>query len=1154
MTANWRVLLSTGLCLSLASFVLSFPAFAQLNTSAISGVVSGSDGKGITGASVSARNEAAGYTQETKTFESGVYSFPALAAGTYTVTFTNTGSKTVVAKGLEVGVARRSVLNARLEAGSGTIEAASIPNQGLEGDSSVLASQFSPRIMADTPLFVRGDLRNAETFVTWLPGVVNGVAETDIAGGMRRGKEVLIGGATATSAAGGGTVSPFPTGGQLSEFRLLTNSLPAEFGRTSGGVEVWEPRRGYNSPHGELFEYLRNDTLDAAGWAVNSARLQKPKLRQNEYGFALGGPVFIPEIYNGRNKSFFNVSLNDYKQNDVNVSTLLTIPTVAMRNGDFSRLVNAAGKPVLIYDPATLQDRGTGAGLQRDPFTDNKIPPSRFSAVSNNVQGYLPTPTNNQVTNNYLGHVKSALTRYAWGARGDQILNSYRRLSVFAEVQKNDADTVGPLPGVLSNGNRQYAHSQMYRVTYQTNKEVDSSNQVTFGYTRARNFWDRQPDQVLDWSKQLGLTGIDNGGSSSFPVVNFTNGYASLGRYTDLETRGGIYDRTMSLTDVMTKIRGRHEIKAGFDARLGRNFQSPLNDNGVQGVFNFANTQTALPSALGTSGDGFASFLLGQVDSASKVYTSLAPDYRTAYTAGFIQDTFRFSPKLTITAGLRYDLPFSRWDNNNTYSSFSPTLANPAAGGIKGAIATAGKSNGHTGAIEFGTVDKAEIGPRIGLAYQLNGKTVIRAGWGILYANGNGLTASACSLCNLGATSVIQRTSNGLTQAFFWDQGLTPPATFRQPPQVDPSFANGGPATYIDPNNGQAPRFQNYSANVQRQLPMGVLLDVAFAGNHGTRLSGPQPLNQVDPKYLAQGALLGLQITDPKVKAAGFALPYAGFTGTLAQALRPYPQFTDITDPYAANLHSDYKALQIKAEKRMGDLAVEANYTYSRATSNGASSMAQTNLLAPQNQYNLTGQQGRSIDDIPQVFNLLYSYELPVGHGKKFLGSSKGILGAVVGGWSVSAQQLYRSGNLLLVTAPNTLGAGVLFAANTQPNLTGSAIRSGTDAGSLDPNNPTNRWLNPAAFSLAPALTLGNAPALNNDVRNPGIMIENFAAGKQTRLREGLSLNYRVEVQNLFNRDLFGNINTNLSSPGFGRATGVMIQPRFMQMSLKLAF
>ena len=248
MTAICRVLLSTGLCLSSVSLVLIPSAYAQQNTGAVSGTVTSSAGAAVAGASVSALDERSGFVRDTATTIAGTYSFPAVEAGVYTVTFKNAGFKTTVAKGITAGTARRTVLNVSLESGdpSVTVQTPGAPNQLMEGESSVLGSEFSPKALGDTPLFVRGDLRNGEMFVTWLPGVTNGLLQTNIAGGLRRGKEVLIDGASATSAANGGVVTPFPTSGQLSEFRLVTNSLPAEFGRTSGGVEVWVARRGFN--------------------------------------------------------------------------------------------------------------------------------------------------------------------------------------------------------------------------------------------------------------------------------------------------------------------------------------------------------------------------------------------------------------------------------------------------------------------------------------------------------------------------------------------------------------------------------------------------------------------------------------------------------------------------------------------------------------------------------------------------------------------------------------------------------------------------------------------------------------------------------------------------------------------------------------------
>ncbi len=234
-----------------------------------------------------------------------------------------------------------------------------------------------------------------------------------------------------------------------------------------------------------------------------------------------------------------------------------------------------------------------------------------------------------------------------------------RRISAFASIQRNDTNSVGPLPNELSAGNRQFGHFETYRISYQTNGKPDQTNQLTFGYIRNHNYWDRQADQTYNWSQLLGLTGVDNAGASSFPVVNFAgSSLVSLGRASDLETVGGQYDRTMNFTDVMTKVHGRHMIKAGFDFRFGRNFQNPVIQSGAQGVFNFSNVQTAQVNATSTTGFSLASFILGQVDSASRVYASLGPDYRTIYGAGFIQDHMYVNSSASpVDIGLRYDHP-----------------------------------------------------------------------------------------------------------------------------------------------------------------------------------------------------------------------------------------------------------------------------------------------------------------------------------------------------------------------------------------------------------------------------------------------------------------------------------------------------------------
>ena len=329
---------------------------------------------------------------------------------------------------------------------------------------------------------------------------------------------------------------------------------------------------------------------------------------------------------------------------------------------------------------------------------------------------------------------------------------------------------------------------------------------------------------------------------------------------------------------------------------------------------------------------------------------------------------------------------------------------------------------------------------------------------------------------------------------------------------------------------------------------------MGYLGARLTRLNGALPLNQVDPKNLSLGPLLSLSITDPAVVAKGFKAPYAGFTGTLAQSLRPFPQYGDIIDAYGAQFKSHYNAFQLKTSKRYSDFNLLVNYTYSKNTSNGAASQSYTSVVAPQNAYDLAAEDGYDLYDIPQTLNLVYTWDLPVGRGNKMLSSGNKILAAVASGWTLAVEQHYQSGNLLLVNAPNALGSGVLFAARQRPNVTGQDFRTSIGAGSLDPNNPTSRWLNPAAYSIPAAFTFGNAANFYSKVRNPAILTENFSVVKRIRVHESVNVEYRLDAYNLFNRQLFGNIGVNLSDPNFGRPTGTMIQPRLLQMALKLNF
>jgi len=342
----------------------------------------------------------------------------------------------------------------------------------------------------------------------------------------------------------------------------------------------------------------------------------------------------------------------------------------------------------------------------------------------------------------------------------------------------------------------------------------------------------------------------------------------------------------------------------------------------------------------------------------------------------------------------------------------------------------------------------------------------------------------------------------------------------------------------------------NWNFNVQRELPLGLLADVAYTGMYSVHLNTLTPFNQVNPSQLKLGDLLPLNITDPRVVAAGYSKPFPTFTGTLAQSLRPYPQYLNITHTYLGNGSSNYNALQTKLERRFRSLAVLASYTWEKALTRVGPETQTGSGIAVQDQYNLGNERSLQRFDTPHTLNLIYTWDLPFGrHGGKFMRM-------VAGGWTIAGLQQYRSGTLLQPTFPNSLAA-YLFNPALRVNLTGSAIRTGVDRTSLDPDNPNVRWFNSSAFSLPGPLQFGTAAAYLNEMRTPPVYQENVSLVKRIAVRTGdqpFDIELRSEASNLFNRTLFGGINVNLTDPNFGRPTAVQIGPRFIQMSIKINF
>jgi hypothetical protein len=1134
-------------------------ALAQVGTGSLNGTVSDPAGAAVPGATVRVVHDDTGVATTAVTTDAGTYTFPTLPVGPYTIDVEKSGFKKTVRSGVVIATATRSALDLHLEVGQ-VSESVNVTAEAplLQSTSSDIGTSFAPKFMKDAPLFVSGGFRNPENFVTYLPGVNGSAQDTSVNGGSRRSKEILIDGASHTNPESGGTA--FAANGgvgsveMFGEFKLLTSNFSAEYGRSGGGIEIFVTKSGTNQIHGTAFDFLRNDKLDAAGWSVNSRRpfLGKSKLRQNEFGGAVGGPVYIPKLYDGRNKTFFFFTYNGYRQNAGGGTAIATVPTALMKKGDFSELGSR-----LIYDPATTAT--VNGVITRQAFPNNQIPTARFSSVSQKMLGLIPDPTSPGISNNFSVLNKSTVEKDVWSIKGDHAFSDKNRLSGFYTRQALATLSEGGLPGALANGQQNRDKPDTSRVNHTYTFTPSLLNYATFGLSRYQNIFTQLPQHVdTNWPQTLGLKGVlETPEARSFPIVNFTTD--SLTKWgNDPKTSGSQFNWTYTVTDTLTWIRGKHEFKTGYEYIRGRTFQDPLDCAYCQGLFNFSNGETALPTNRATTGYAFASFLLGGVDSARRDFNTKGVDNKFIYHGLFINDNIRMTSRLTLNLGLRWEIFVPRTETNLTLSAFDPTIPNPAAGNLLGALSFAGTGPGRNGRVRFGDIYKDNLGPRIGFAYQLTQKTVLRGGYGMYFSAANGNTGGGCFPCGWGTSaSPTPTTIDQYTPVFNWDQGFQTPPGFVPPPIIDPSYANGQTVLALSKEDGLAGRIQNWSFNVQHELPAGFLIDIAYVGTKGSRLNNYVAMNQVDPKYLSLGPLLSKSITDPEVVAKGYKKPYDSFTGTLAQALRPYPQYNNIIHTYLGKGGFNYNSLQAKVEKRYSALTLLAAYTWSKNMSINGAYTQTGNGIAPQDAYNTANEKALSIHDIPHVLNLVYTLDLPFGKGRKYLSATNPFVRSLVGGWTIAGLHQYRSGSLIQIGAPsNTLGPGVLFTPALRANTTGKAIRTDVDRTKLDPNDPTYRWLNRDAFDIPGPYQFGSAAPFLNDVRNPPFFTESLSLVKRTTFtgEVGRDLEIGADVSNLFNRTMFGGVNVNLADPNFGRVTGVQSGPRVIQLRMRLNF
>jgi len=1150
-----RVRLSL-LCLaSLLSF--STLSLAQSHTGSIRGTITDPSQAGVPDAKVVVTDVDRNVDYSTVADSAGRYMFPTLPAARYTLTVEAPGFKKASQAPFRLEVQQQATVNVEMSVGAVTTEVEVVASAPLLNTTSpTLGQVVESRIIRSTPILGRSPL-SLVVLAPGITGATGGVAF--VSNGVRNNaSEVLMDGAALTGIEQNGGITDVkyqPTLDVIEEFKIQTNFFSAEFGNTGGTVVNMVSKSGTNELHGVGYYFRRDAALNANDWFSNKNGRTLPDSKRDNFGFVLGGPVYLPKMYNGKSRTFFFVDYDRFKQLAATTS-LGSVPTAKQLAGDFSDTRLPNGNLVPIYDPFDTFVDASGATLRRQ-FPGNIIPASRQNAIAKNFNKYFPAPTSDgdpfTRLNNWFAQGANASQGNKLDAKIDHNISAKQRFTARYGVDWNSSDPANLTGNIAHNANPGHARAQQFVFDY---TRTHSSNTIITGRagaTRVKSI--RDPLSTGFDQTSLGLPKIiQYTGTLAFPLYNTTSfrtlgagGFAVIHRYED------VYQGVGSIT----KIHGGHTIKAGAEYRkLHENYYQP---NLPQGGFTFSRNQTAQNPLVSSStqGDGLASALLGFGSGGA-----LTIDYSTTQSSGYfgtyVNDEWRLTRKLTLNLALRYDFDIPRTDRFNRLNWYDVDAPSPIADKVKSSFPNL------KGVMKF--VDDSHrspfkgdwnnVQPRVGIAYALNNKTSIRSAYGLFYTTSRhtikGEVGSAFGLVD----SAIQWSRDGGVTRFAtfedpWPVGLT------LPPGRDPlAFLGLGAGANVPEDDN--PQYQMWNLSVQREIPGHGVIEANYVGTKGTHLYfGTGDIvsnrNKLSPVYwpLGRTALNGLVtnpfygvITDPR---SVLSSP----TAQLHRLLRPFPQQAGGVGGYRATPNSGnsmYHAFQLKYEKRFSrGLSVIAHYTISKMISDSDVSGSDVDFIAGgssiQNWTNLRQERSLSIFDVPQRGVVSFDYLLPIGRGRAFGNSMNRILDGIIGGWELSSIILLSSRTPLAITQ----SAANLWEGNQRPNLVGDPRRLESVKDKL------NNYFNAAAFTNAATDTWGNTPRTLANYRGPSIINEDATLSKNFNVGEGRYLQLRLEAYSLSNSPQFANPNASFGSSSFGQITSAG-GARQLQVAAKFYF
>jgi hypothetical protein len=1154
-----------------AAIILATPLLlGQMNVGNIVGTITDPTGAVVPSAKLLLVNEATQVSQETQTNSSGSYFFRALPVGRYSLSVTLSGFQTYHRKDIPVVSGETVTLDVGLVVGSES-QTISVTGEAPLLDTAT-ANSGTTRTEGEIealPITLYGNSsRAASALAKTMAGVSYEPAESGgqefmiisraAINGVPSGKwSYNIDGVDAglgSAERGHDMIAPSPE--IIQEVRLTANNDVSE-GFSPGVTLNLTEKSGTNAFHGSLYYYMRNDAFGARSFFLAKV----PQDIQNNGGFSLGGPVIIPKVYNGKNKTFFFVNLDIYRfRTDlagVQQAATGSVATALMRQGNFSELLgpqigtDALGRPVSrgqIYDPRTNRTL-PGGQIVRDPFPGNIITdPARLSSASKFFLNAIALPTQPGTALNWTGpNAQTRVDKDQLFLKFDHAINptnrltyAYERLVPWLLFQDQGITTgfsghsfIAGGPGFLGpevsaafiDDRDQYRH----RFNYVWTPKPSLLLNFRAGLTRT-------PHRLLSWFPVNGpnaTAGRDAGLKGTLdprqPLVNI-EGFSQFGStFASFVTPA----QNVPVNIDLAWTKGQHNFK--FGVNYLNMHTKVINQNNGWGTFTFRDRETGLPGFAGT-GSGMASFLLGEVDNLN--VGSPFDSWVASGAIGFFgQDSWRVTPKLTLTYGLRWDLFFPTTEHNDKVGSFDPNLPNPAAGGRLGGLSVWGTGPGRNGISRLNDYYYGALGGQLGIAYSLDSKTVLRMNYGVGYASGwdkwtGGLTPQLPQP-GFSASFTPSTVDEGVTPAFNWNDTI--PVTFPPFPVTNPSLLNGGTLGFINRADNKPPMYQNIGFEIGRELPGQLALRVSYLGTlvHRIPANGAENLNALPLSALSLGNLLLANINSPQAQAAGIAVPFPGFNGSVAQALLPYPQYISVPVLEAQVGNSSYHALQINAQKRFGSgLSFLVAYTASKNLTNSFLAINGTGNMVIQ--HPSQKDTGKSIDnaDRPQQLAVSWTYELPFGKGKAIGGQASGVVNQLIGGWKVSGIQNYFAGRPIRVTSRATIP----FANAIWPNRVPDQPLGVTSCGDYDPGDPArNRYLNSNAFATPAPFTFGNISQLPN-IRVCGYMEENFGIDKEFPIREGTTIRFGSLFQNAFNRVNWRTLNTDTgNTASFGK-------------------